>query len=112
MKGIVFIYVYFISFSEFLLLAKPASSISEVEGTKSVEVGKPSELDCEATGATVPAYWEKDGEKLPPQNQCDTKSDGKLRRLTVQSAELLHLGRYSCEASDETNHFTVDPKGD
>lgn len=75
-------------------------------------MGKPSELDCEAAGATVPVCWHNDGEKLPPQNECDTKSDGKLRRLTVQSAELLHLGRYSCEASDETNHFTVDPKGD
>lgn len=75
-------------------------------------MGKPLALDCEAADATVPVCWHKDGEKLPPQNECHTQSDGTLRRLTVQSAELLHLGRYSCEASDDTNHFTVDPKGD
>lgn len=60
----------------------------------------------------MPVCWQKDGEKLPPQNQCNVQSDGKLRRLTVPSAELLHLGSYSCEASDDTNHFTVDLKGD
>lgn len=75
-------------------------------------MGKPLELDCEVAVSTLPVRWYKDDEKLFPQNEWDIQSNGKLGTLIFPSAELLHSGRYSCEASDDTNHFTVDFKGD
>lgn len=94
------------------MLALPAIPIFEVEGTKSIEVGKVLELDCEVADSTVPVCWYKDGVKLLPQNGWNIQSNGTLRRLIIPSAELLHSGLYSCETSDDTIHFTVDIKGD
>lgn len=94
------------------MLAIPAIPIFEVEGTKSIEVGKLLELDCEVADSTVPVCWYKDGIKLFPQNGWKIQNNGTLRRLIIPSAELLHSGLYSCETSDDTIHFTVDIKGD
>lgn len=84
----------------------------EFEGTKSVQMGKPLELDCEVADSFVPVCWYKDGVKLLPQQGWDIQSNGTLRRLIIPTAELLHAGLYSCESSDDTTHFTVDIKGD
>ncbi|XP_025759572.1 obscurin-like protein 1 isoform X4 [Oreochromis niloticus] len=86
------------------------STIFDVERTKSLEVGKPLELECEVADSTVPVYWYKDGKKLIPQNGWDIQSNGTSRKLIIPSAELLHSGLYSCETSDDTIHFTVDAK--
>ncbi|XP_004559240.3 obscurin isoform X9 [Maylandia zebra] len=86
------------------------STIFDVERTKSLEVGKPLELECEVADSTVPACWYKDGKKLIPQNGWDIQSNGTSRKLIIPSAELLHSGLYSCETSDDTIHFTVDAK--
>uniref|UniRef100_A0A3P8NMQ9 Obscurin like cytoskeletal adaptor 1b n=1 Tax=Astatotilapia calliptera TaxID=8154 RepID=A0A3P8NMQ9_ASTCA len=98
----------------FPMLAIPVtnSTIFDVERTKSLEVGKPLELECEVADSTVPACWYKDGKKLIPQNGWDIQSNGTSRKLIIPSAELLHSGLYSCETSDDTIHFTVDAKGD
>uniref|UniRef100_A0A3Q1FD51 Obscurin-like protein 1 n=1 Tax=Acanthochromis polyacanthus TaxID=80966 RepID=A0A3Q1FD51_9TELE len=84
------------------------STIFDVERTKSLEVGKPLELECEVADATVPVCWYKDGKKLNLQSGWDVQSNGTSRRLIVPSAGLLHSGLYSCETSDDTIHFTVD----
>lgn len=88
------------------------STIFDVERTKSLEVGKPLELECEVADSTLPVCWYKDGVKLYPQKGLDIQSNGTLRRLTIPSAELLHSGLYSCESSDDTIHFNVDFEGD
>lgn len=84
----------------------------EVEGTRSVQMGKSLELDCEVADSSVPVCWYKDGVKLLPQHGWETQNNGTLRRLVIPTAELLHAGLYSCESSDDTIHFTVDIKGD
>ncbi|XP_069554986.1 obscurin isoform X9 [Brachyistius frenatus] len=86
------------------------STIFDVERAKSLEVGKPLELECEVADSTVPVCWYKDGKKLSLQNGWDIQSNGKSRRLIIPSAELLHSGQYSCETSDDTIHFAVDIK--
>uniref|UniRef100_A0A3B4ZIB3 Obscurin-like protein 1 n=1 Tax=Stegastes partitus TaxID=144197 RepID=A0A3B4ZIB3_9TELE len=78
--------------------------------TKSLEVGKPLELECEVADSTVPVCWYKDGKKLNLQSGWDVQSNGTSRRLIIPSAGLLHSGLYSCETSDDTVHFTVDIK--
>ena len=88
------------------------STSFDVEQTKAFEVGAAFELECEVTEPTAEVCWYKDGHQLCPQNGWDINSDSSFRRLTVQSAELFHAGRYSCETSDDTIQFTVDVKGD
>uniref|UniRef100_A0A4W5JXR6 Obscurin like cytoskeletal adaptor 1b n=1 Tax=Hucho hucho TaxID=62062 RepID=A0A4W5JXR6_9TELE len=78
----------------------------------SVEAGCPFQLQCEVTDPTAQVYWCKDGEKLLPQTGMDIQSNGTMRRLIVQSAEVFHSGLYNCETSDDTLQFTVDIKGD
>lgn len=84
----------------------------DFEGTGSVQMGKPLELDCMVADSSVPACWYKDGVKLLPQQGWDIQSNDTLRRLIIPTAELLHAGLYSCESSDDTTHFTTDTKGD
>uniref|UniRef100_A0A674PIQ0 Obscurin like cytoskeletal adaptor 1b n=1 Tax=Takifugu rubripes TaxID=31033 RepID=A0A674PIQ0_TAKRU len=91
---------------------EPSMPNFEVEGTRSVQMGKSLELDCEVADSSVPVCWYKDGVKLLPQHGWETQSNGTLRRLVIPTAELLHAGLYSCESSDDTIHFTVDIKGD
>lgn len=102
------------SFPEFPMLAIPVtySTVFDVERTKSLEEGKPLELECEVDDPTVPVCWYKDGVKLTPQNDWDIHSYGTMRRLIIPAAELSHSGLYICETSDDTIHFTVDIKGD
>lgn len=96
------------------MLAIPVTypTIFDVERTKSLEVGKPLELECEVADSTVPVYWYKDGKKLFLQNGWHIQSNGTSRRLIIPSAELMNSGQYSCETSEDTIHFTVDIKGD
>uniref|UniRef100_H2SES7 Obscurin-like protein 1 n=1 Tax=Takifugu rubripes TaxID=31033 RepID=H2SES7_TAKRU len=89
---------------------EPSMPNFEVEGTRSVQMGKSLELDCEVADSSVPVCWYKDGVKLLPQHGWETQSNGTLRRLVIPTAELLHAGLYSCESSDDTIHFTVDIK--
>ncbi|XP_028249494.1 obscurin-like protein 1 isoform X7 [Parambassis ranga] len=82
----------------------------DVERTKSLEAGKPLELECEVADSTVPVCWYKDGKKLLLQNGWDMQSNGTSRKIIIPSAELMHSGLYSCESPDDTIHFTVDIK--
>ncbi|KAL6101271.1 obsl1 [Pungitius sinensis] len=85
------------------------STIFDVERTKSLEEGQPLELECEVADCTEPVSCHKDkGVKLSPHNDWDAQSNGTLRRRSIPAAELLHSGRYSCETSDDTIHFTMD----
>ncbi|XP_031730903.1 obscurin-like protein 1 isoform X5 [Anarrhichthys ocellatus] len=95
---------------EIKAIAVTCSTVFDVERTKSLEEGKPLELECEVADSTAPVCWYKDGVKLSPQNDWDIQSNGTLRRLIIPAAELLHSGLYSCETSDDTIHFTVDIK--
>lgn len=96
------------------MIATPVkfSTSFDIEQTKAFEVGAAFELECEVTEPTAEVCWYKDGHQLCLQNGWDINSDGSFRRLVVQSAELFHSGRYSCETSDDTIQFTVDVKGD
>lgn len=96
------------------MLAIPVtySTIFDAERSKSLEVGKPLELECNVADSSAPVSWYKDGVKLFLQNGWDIQNNGTLRKLIIPSAELLHSGLYSCETADDTIHFNVDIKGD
>ncbi|XP_066544500.1 obscurin-like protein 1a isoform X2 [Amia ocellicauda] len=84
--------------------------LPEVERNKSIEAGCPIVLHCELSDPTALVSWYKDDIKLLPLSGTDIQSEGTVRRMVIQSAELSHSGAYSCQSSDDTIHFNVDIK--
>ncbi|MFT7807941.1 obscurin-like protein 1 isoform X1 [Arapaima gigas] len=80
---------------------------NEVKVT-SVEQGGPVVLQCELTDPNDHVCWYKDGEELFPQSSLDIQSDGVVRRLVIQSADLSDSGVYSCAVAGEVIKFNVD----
>nr|XP_046214281.1 obscurin-like protein 1 isoform X8 [Oncorhynchus gorbuscha] len=84
------------------------SALPEVVRNKFIEAGCPIVLQCELSDPTAQVFWYKDGTKLLPDNGVDIQSEGALRAVILQSAELSHSGVYSCEALDDCIAFKVD----
>ncbi|XP_020317868.1 obscurin-like protein 1 isoform X6 [Oncorhynchus kisutch] len=84
------------------------SALPEVVRNKFIEAGCPIVLQCELSDPTAQVFWYKDGTKLLPENGVDIQSEGALRAVILQSAELCHSGVYSCEALDDCIAFKVD----
>ncbi|XP_070978842.1 obscurin-like protein 1 isoform X23 [Oncorhynchus clarkii lewisi] len=84
------------------------SALPEVVRNKFIEAGCPIVLQCELSDPTAQVFWYKDGTKLLPENGVDIQSEGALRAVILQSAELSHSGVYSCEALDDCIAFKVD----
>ncbi|KAJ8403432.1 hypothetical protein AAFF_G00352040 [Aldrovandia affinis] len=82
--------------------------LPEDEKNKSIEAGCPIVLHCELSEPDAEVIWHKDGIQLLPQTGLDIQSDGHVRRLVVQTAELSHSGVYSCGVADENVTFMVD----
>uniref|UniRef100_A0A3B3Q3E2 Obscurin-like protein 1 n=1 Tax=Paramormyrops kingsleyae TaxID=1676925 RepID=A0A3B3Q3E2_9TELE len=83
------------------------SAVPEVERYKSVEAGQPIVLQCKLSDPTAQVKWYKDGIELSSQNGTDIQSDGSIRRLVIQSAQLSHSGEFSCDAVDDVIAFEV-----
>uniref|UniRef100_A0A8C8FY18 Obscurin-like protein 1 n=1 Tax=Oncorhynchus tshawytscha TaxID=74940 RepID=A0A8C8FY18_ONCTS len=83
-------------------------ALPEVVRNKFIEAGCPIVLQCELSDPTAQVFWYKDGTKLLPENGVDIQSEGALRAVILQSAELSHSGVYSCEALDDCIAFKVD----
>lgn len=86
--------------------------VSEVEKSKSIEVGSPIVLKCELSDVNAQVLWCKDGTKLSPNSELDFHGDGNLRQLTVQTAKLSDTGHYTCHVPGETISFKVHVQGD
>ncbi|XP_016150058.1 obscurin-like protein 1 isoform X1 [Sinocyclocheilus grahami] len=82
--------------------------ISEVEKNKSTEVDSPNVLKCDLSDATTEVLWCKDGRELAPNPGLNFQTDGNMRKLTVQSAELSDTGNNTCHAPGDTVSFKVD----
>lgn len=86
--------------------------LSEAEKIKSIEAGCPIVLQCEISDPTAQVWWYKDGIELHPQVGIDIQSDGNIRKLTVQSAEISHTGLYICAVVEDDITFKVIVQGD
>ncbi|XP_063069285.1 obscurin isoform X17 [Engraulis encrasicolus] len=84
------------------------SALPDVARNKFVEAECPIVLQCELSEPTAQVSWYKDGQQVLPLAGLDILSEGALRRLTVQSAELRHSGVYSCRSEDDHIEFKVD----
>ncbi len=63
-----------------------------MEKNKSTEVDSPNVLKCDLSDATTEVLWCKDGRELAPNPGLNFQTDGNMRKLTVQSAELSDTG--------------------
>lgn len=84
------------------------STVTEAQRNKSAVLGKPFELKCEVSDAAAYVCWYKDGNELSPEAGVLVQSEGTIRRLSVQSAELSHNGTYNCTTNDDAVTFKVD----
>ncbi|XP_065108236.1 obscurin isoform X12 [Paramisgurnus dabryanus] len=86
------------------------SVLPDVERNKSTEAGSTMTLQCELSDPLAQVSWYKDGVKLLPEKGLDIKSEGKMRKLIVQSTEFYHSGVYSCKTRGDAVHFNVEVK--
>ncbi|XP_043104275.1 obscurin-like protein 1 isoform X24 [Puntigrus tetrazona] len=84
------------------------SALPEIARNKFIEAGCPIILQCEISDPTAQVSWLKDGVELQQDSGLDIQSEGTMRRMIIQSAELKNSGVYSCEAVDDRIAFKVD----
>ncbi|XP_058876960.1 obscurin-like [Acipenser ruthenus] len=64
-------------------------------------------LTCEVSQAETEVKWYKDGKLLSSSKKTKVESDGKTRRLVVESVEKKDAGEYTCEAGGEKMTFKI-----
>lgn len=84
------------------------STVTEAQRNKSAVVGEPFELESEVSDAAAYVCWCKDGNELSSEAGVLIQSEGTIRKLSVQSAELSHSGTYVCKTDADAITFNVD----
>ncbi|XP_029980227.1 obscurin-like protein 1 [Sphaeramia orbicularis] len=84
------------------------SPLSEMDRNKFVETGNPIVLYCELSDPAAPVHWYKNGVELHTTEGLHIQSEGTMRRIVIQSAELSHSGVYCCDAIDDVIRFNVE----
>ncbi|XP_028249499.1 obscurin-like protein 1 isoform X12 [Parambassis ranga] len=84
------------------------SAVPDAERNKTIHAGCPIILQCELSDPSAQVHWYKDASKLHPQSGVDIITDGLVRRLIVQSADVFHSGLYCCKTKGDTITFSVD----
>uniref|UniRef100_A0AAY4B0F6 Obscurin-like protein 1 n=1 Tax=Denticeps clupeoides TaxID=299321 RepID=A0AAY4B0F6_9TELE len=82
--------------------------LATMEANKKVEVGDPIVLYCEVSNPLAKVHWFKNGVELQRKDGLNIQSEGNMRRIVIQSAEVLHSGAYTCQARGDTITFSVD----
>uniref|UniRef100_A0AAY4B180 Obscurin like cytoskeletal adaptor 1a n=1 Tax=Denticeps clupeoides TaxID=299321 RepID=A0AAY4B180_9TELE len=90
------------------LTNKRFTPLATMEANKKVEVGDPIVLYCEVSNPLAKVHWFKNGVELQRKDGLNIQSEGNMRRIVIQSAEVLHSGAYTCQARGDTITFSVD----
>uniref|UniRef100_A0A4W4H485 Obscurin like cytoskeletal adaptor 1b n=1 Tax=Electrophorus electricus TaxID=8005 RepID=A0A4W4H485_ELEEL len=86
------------------------SAVPECEKNKCIEAGDRFELCCEISDPTAHVYWFKNEMQLLPETAL-LLSEGTIRKLSVQSAELSDSGTYCCKTDNNAILFNMEVKG-
>lgn len=86
--------------------------LSEMDRNKFVEIGNPIVLYCEVSDPAALVHWYKNGVELRSVEGLHIQSEGTMRRIVIQSAELSHSGVYCCDAIDDVIRFNVEVEGE
>lgn len=87
------------------------SPLSDTDGNKRVEPGEAIVLYCEVSHAFAQVSWFKDGKELLMTDGLNIQSEGKMRRIVIQSADASHSGVYTCETSADVIRYNVEVAG-
>uniref|UniRef100_A0A3P8VHJ7 Obscurin like cytoskeletal adaptor 1a n=1 Tax=Cynoglossus semilaevis TaxID=244447 RepID=A0A3P8VHJ7_CYNSE len=85
--------------------------LSELESNKKVENGDAIVLYCEVSHSFAKVSWFKDGEELQITDNISIQSDGNMRRIVIQSADVDHSGVYVCKTNEDGIRFDVEVSG-
>ncbi|KAM9804503.1 obscurin-like protein 1 [Neosynchiropus ocellatus] len=97
-----------ITFIAYGIRDSAALYIQEMDRNKFVEIGNPIVLYCELSDPLAPVHWYKNGVELSTKEGLHIQSEGTMRRIVIQSAELSHSGVYCCDAIDDVIRFNVE----
>ncbi|XP_032368896.1 obscurin-like protein 1 isoform X12 [Etheostoma spectabile] len=86
------------------------SAMPEEMRTKSIEAGSTFVLQCVVSDPEAHVCWYKDEMQLISNSGLEINSEGNIRTLVVQSAEMCHSGVYRCTTQDDTMEFQVEIK--
>ncbi|XP_031152352.1 obscurin isoform X1 [Sander lucioperca] len=86
------------------------SAMPEEMRTKLIEAGGTIVLQCVVSDPEAHVCWYKDEMQLISNSGLEINSEGNIRTLVVQSAELCHSGVYRCTTQDDTMEFQVEIK--
>lgn len=86
--------------------------LSEMDRNKFVEIGNPIVLYCELSNPAAAVNWYKNGVELKTMEGLHIQSEGTMRRIVIQSADLSHSGVYCCDAIDDVIRFNVEVEGE
>ncbi|XP_034740735.1 obscurin-like isoform X5 [Etheostoma cragini] len=78
--------------------------------TKLIEAGSTIVLQCAVSDPEAHVCWSKDEMRLISNSGLEINSEGNIRTLVVQSAEMCHSGVYRCTTQDDTMEFQVEIK--
>ncbi|XP_073503404.1 obscurin-like protein 1 isoform X3 [Phyllobates terribilis] len=70
--------------------------------------GEKVELRCEVSRENASVRWYKDGDLVEEMENISLESDGKLRGLTILSAQTQHSGEYICDAGDDCISYYIN----
>lgn len=87
--------------------AKKEAVQKEVKAT----ISQKATLGCEVSDSRTEVRWYKDGKLLTPTKTLRTESEGKGRRLVIDSIEKKDAGEYACEAGTEKLVFRIHVAG-
>lgn len=85
--------------------------LSELDKNKKLHTGDAVVLYCEVSHAFEKVSWFKDGKELQVTDGLNIQSDGNMRRIVIQSADVSHSGVYTCKGSGDVIEFSVDVAG-
>ncbi|XP_041040413.1 obscurin isoform X3 [Carcharodon carcharias] len=79
-----------------------------VEKQITVRASENAILSCEVSQLKTEVKWSKSGKILSPSWKVKLESDGRIRKLVIQNAELKDGGNYICEAAGEKLIFHIE----
>ncbi|XP_071978395.1 obscurin-like protein 1 isoform X2 [Engystomops pustulosus] len=69
--------------------------------------GEPLVLSCEVSRENAHVRWYRDGVEVEESDNIRLESDGRVRRLVIQSAQIQDSGEYVCDARDDAVFYSV-----
>ncbi|KAI4892996.1 hypothetical protein NFI96_027323 [Prochilodus magdalenae] len=84
------------------------SAVPENERRQCTEEGCSIVLQCEISDSTAQVHWFKDRKQILTESGVDFQSEGRIRKLIIQTAALSHSGVYRCTTKDDTVEFHVE----